>query len=75
MFDDRSGMVPTFADAADQANFDKLLRKDVEAVAKGEAEKSVSILPLRENYTKGRAVVFNTLEEVEAYRQKTGTEW
>src|SRR3546814_20468724 len=32
MFDNRSGMVPKFADANDQANFDEHFRKDVEEV-------------------------------------------
>src|SRR3546814_11408296 len=36
MFDNRSGMVPKFADANDQANFDEHFRKDVEAVATGQ---------------------------------------
>ena len=75
MFDNRSGIVPTFANPKDQANFDRDFRKDVEAVAAGEIEKSVPLLPLRDEYTKGRAVVFNTMEEVEEYRRKTGTEW
>lgn len=75
MFDNRSGMVPKFADANDQANFDEHFRKDVEAVATGQCEKTVAILPLRDTYTRGRAVVFNTMEEVEEYRRQTGTEW
>lgn len=75
MFDNRSGMVPKFADAKDQANFDEFLRKDVEAVASGLSEKTVPILPLRDAYTRGRAVVFKTLAEVEEYRLQTGTEW
>jgi hypothetical protein len=75
MFDNRSGMIPKFANEKDQANFDKSFRKDVEATATGQCEKTVPILPLRDEYTKGRAVVFKTLEEVEEYRQKTGTEW
>src|SRR3546814_6813629 len=48
MFDNRSGMVPKFADANDQANFDEHFRKDVEAVATGQCEKTVAILPLRD---------------------------
>lgn len=75
MFDDRSGMIPTFASEADQASFDRNYRKDVEAVAMGRCEKTVPILPLRDDYTKGRAVVFRTVEEVEDYRRNTGTEW
>lgn len=75
MFDNRSGMIPTFANEKDQANFDKDFRKDVEAVATGQGEKTVPILPLREDYTRGRAVVFKTVEEVAEYRRKTGTEW
>lgn len=75
MFDNRSGMVPTFGDERDQANFDRDFRKQVEAVASGKAEVTVPILPLREDYTRGRAIVFRTLEEVEAYRRHTGTEW
>src|SRR3546814_5759651 len=57
MIDNRSGMVPKFADANDQANFDEHFRKDVEAVATGQCEKTVAILPLRDTYTRGRAVV------------------
>lgn len=75
IFDNRSGIVPKFVDAGDQARFDETLRADVEAVAAGECEKSVSILPLRNSYTKGRAVVFHTLEQVQRYREETGTEW
>src|SRR3546814_1710731 len=75
MFDNRSGMVPKFADANDQANFDEHFRKDVEAVATGQCEKTVAILPLRDTYTRGRAVVFNRMEEVEEYRRQTGPEW
>src|SRR3546814_2221744 len=75
MFDNRSGMVPKFADANDQANFDEHFRKDVEAVATGQFEKTVAILPLRDTYTRGRAVVCNTMEEAEEYRRQTGTEW
>ena len=75
MFDKRSGMVPMFADPADQANFDRDLRPDVEAVAAGRVEKSVSLLPLRDKYTPGRAIVFNSVEEVERYRAEAGTDW
>jgi hypothetical protein len=75
MFDNRSGMVPTFEDERDQANFDRAFRKDVEAVAVGKAEVSVPILPLREDYTRGRAVVFRTFKAVEQYRRQTGTDW
>ena len=75
MFNKRSGMVPTFADETDQANFDKSLRKDVEDVAAGRSEKSVPILPLRTKPTPGRAIVFKTIEEVAEYRRTTGTEW
>ena len=75
MFDNRSGMVPRFADEKDQANFDRLLRKDVEAIATGQTEKSVAILPLREDYVKGRAITHRTVEEVAQYRAETGTEW
>lgn len=75
MFDNRSGMIPTFANEADQAKFDDDLRKDVEAVASGQVEKTVPLLPLRHEYTKGRAVVFHTIAEVEEYRRRTGTEW
>lgn len=75
MFDKRAGMVPTFIDEADQANFDKVLRRDVEDVAAGRCEKSVSILPLRTKPTPGRAIVYKTIEEVEEYRRITGTDW
>lgn len=75
IFDNRMGLVPTFVDARDQAQFDAILRPDVEAVASGKTEKSVALLPLRDAYTKGRAVVFHTLEEVQRYREETGTEW
>src|SRR3546814_14810959 len=75
MFDNRSGMVPKFADANDQANFDEHFRKDVEAVATGQCEKTVAILPLRDTYTRGRAVAFTTMEGVEEYRRQTGTDW
>jgi hypothetical protein len=63
MFDNRSGMVPKFADAKDQANFDR------------QSETSVAILPLRDEYTKGRAITHRTVEEVAQYRAETGTEW
>ena len=75
IFDNRSGIVPKFLDAKDQARFDETLRADVEAVASGRTEKSIAILPLRDAYTKGRAVVFRTLEAVQQYRSETGTEW
>jgi hypothetical protein len=75
MFDSRSGIVPTFADPKDQANFDKMLRADVEQVAKGQRENSVPLLPLRDEYTKGRAIVFETVEAVAQYRVKSGTDW
>ena len=75
MFDNRSGMVPRFEDERDQANFDRDFRRDVEAVANGTSEATVPILPLRDDYTRGRAVVFRTLEAVEQYRRQTGTEW
>lgn len=75
MFDNRSGMIPTFVDQKDQENFDRDFRKDVEAVATGRIEKTIPLLPLRDEYTRGRAVVFHTLEEVEEYRRQTGTEW
>lgn len=75
IFENRSGIVPNFSDAQDQARFDETLRADVEAVAAGKSEESVAILPLREAYTKGRAVVFRTLDEVQQYRTETGTEW
>lgn len=75
IFDNRSGIIPKFVDANDQARFDETLRADVEAVAIGEIEKSVPILPLRDAYTQGRAVVFRTFEEVQQYRAETGTEW
>src|SRR3546814_7085270 len=44
MFDNRSGMIPTFANEADKAKFDNDLRKDVEAVASGQVEKTVPLL-------------------------------
>lgn len=75
MFDKRSGLAPKFANKNDQANFDKLLRKDVDEVASGKIEKSVAILPLRDKYTEGRAIVYNTVEEVAKYRAETGTDW
>jgi hypothetical protein len=75
MFDKRSGLTPRFADEGDQANFDRELRKDVEAVASGKVEKSVSILPLRTTPMPGRAIAFWTVEEVAEYRKMTGGEW
>jgi hypothetical protein len=75
IFDDRSGIVPKFMDERDEARFDQTLRADVEAVATGQCETSVAILPLRDEYTKGRAVVFRTLAEVQQYRNETGTDW
>lgn len=75
IFENRSGIVAKFVDEMDQAKFDRTLRADVEAVATGQCEKSVAILPLRDEYTKGRAVVFHTVEEVEQYRKETGTVW
>jgi hypothetical protein len=75
MFDKRSGMVPRFSNPGDQANFDNLLRADVEAVASGVREQSVSILPLRTEFTKDRAIVYTTHDQVAKYRQRTGTDW
>lgn len=75
MFDNRSGMIPRFVDARDQANFDQLLRKDVEAVASGREERSVAILPLRDYFTKARAITHRTIQDVAKYRAETGTEW
>ena len=75
IFDKRAGIVPKFLEEKDQARFDRTLRTDVEAVATGQCEKSVAILPLREEYTKGRAVVFRTLEAVQQYRAETGIDW
>lgn len=75
MFDKRSGLVPKFVDPADQANFDQTLRTDVEAVASGQTERSVSLLPLRTKPTPGRAIVFKTIQEVAEYRKATGSDW
>lgn len=75
MFDKRSGIIPIFVDEQDQKNFDTLLRKDVEEVASGRVEKSVSILPPRDDYTRARAITFTTLDEIAKYRAETGTEW
>lgn len=75
MFDKRSGIVPKFEDATDQKNFDELLRAEVEEVATGCYEKSVSILPPRATWTAGRAIRYNTIEEVDAYRKQSGSDW
>lgn len=75
MFNKRSGIIPKFADRKDQANFDKLLRKDAEEVAAGKSEKSVSILPLRDEHTKGRSIMFETVESVERYIAEHGLDW
>jgi hypothetical protein len=76
MFNKRSGMIPKFVDARDQANFDKLLRKDVEDVATGKCEKPVAILPARDFYVKDRAIVYKTIAEVERYKAQAGpTKW
>jgi hypothetical protein len=75
MFDSRSGLLPKFVDEKDQAMFDELLRKDVEEVAAGRSERSVSILPLRGRYTEGRAIVYETVVAVAKYRADTGTDW
>lgn len=75
MFNRRSGIIPTFADPTDQANFDRYHRKDVEEVAAGKVERSVPILPLRTFTTPARAIVCNTVAEVEEYRKKAGPEW
>jgi len=75
MFDKRLGIIPKFEDEKDQAGFDTLLRKNAEEVASGQCEKSVAILPLRDKHTKGRAIVYETIEAVERYRAETGTEW
>lgn len=75
MFNKRSGIIPTFANPDDQANFDRLYRSDVEEVASGKVERSVSILPLREWTTPGRAIVCTTPEEVAEYRKLNGAEW
>src|SRR3546814_11967759 len=73
MFDNRSGMIPTFANEADTAKFDNDLRKDVEAVASGQVAKTVHLLPSRDDYTKGRALVFPTIAEDEKNRRRPGT--
>jgi hypothetical protein len=75
MFNKRSGIIPKFSDANDQANFDRLLRKDVEEIAAGKIEKSVPLLPLRDHSMVGRAIVYETVQAVEDYRAKTGTDW
>jgi hypothetical protein len=76
LFNKRSGMIPKFVDSTDQANFDKLLRKDVEEVAAGKCEKSVAILPAREFFVKDRAIVYKTVAEVEKYKAQVGpTHW
>jgi hypothetical protein len=75
IFQNRSGIIPTFVDPGDQARFDEQLRADVEAVASGRVEKSVPLLPLRDHFTQRRAVVFRTLAEVEEYRARSGTDW
>ena len=75
MFAKRSGMIPQFSDPKDQQSFDQLLRKDLEAIAAGRLEKSVPILPLKEEHTKGRAIVFETIEAVEEYREKHASAW
>ncbi|MBB6123398.1 hypothetical protein [Sphingobium subterraneum] len=75
MFDCRSGIIPTFADPDDQARFDASMRADVEDVAAGKYEKTVALLPPREHHTKGRAIVFETVEAVAKYRAETGTDW
>src|SRR3546814_12295930 len=56
MFDNRAGMIPTFANEADQDTIDDDLRKGVEAVASGQGEKTVALQPLRPEYNKGRAL-------------------
>lgn len=72
MFEKRSGIIPTFEDPRDQAKFDEMLRADVEEVASGRVEKSVSILPPRDEYTMDRAIVYRTLEAVAQYREESG---
>jgi len=75
MFDSRSGMIPSFADPRDQARFDAEYRRDVEAVAEGRCEKSVVILPPRDEPTVGRAIAFHSQAEVARYREEMGTDW
>lgn len=75
MFNKRSGIVPRFEDETDQKNFDATMRAEVEDVAAGKCEKSVSILPPRTNCTPGRAIKYNTIAEVDAYRKQVGSEW
>jgi hypothetical protein len=76
LFNKRSGMIPKFVDSRDQANFDKLLRKDVEEVAAGKCEKSVAILPPRDFYVKDRTIIYKTVAEVEKYMAQAGpTKW
>lgn len=75
MFAKRSGIIPTFADAKDQQAFDSLLRKDAEEVASGRVERTVSVLPLRDEHVKGRAIVFDTIEAVEKYRAENPAAW
>src|SRR3546814_8692849 len=51
MFDNRSGMIPTFAYEADKAKFDNDLRKDVEAVASWQVEQTAPLLPRSVEHT------------------------
>lgn len=75
MFAKRSGMIPEFADKNDQENFDTKLRRDLEEVALGKAENTVPIFPTREEHVKGRAIVFDTIEDVEQYRAENPAAW
>jgi len=72
MFEKRSGIIPQFEDPADQARFDQFCRSDAELVASGSVEKSVTILPPRDNYTRNRAITYYTVADVAAYREKSG---
>lgn len=61
-FANRSGLVPKFSDAGDQARFDAEFRKQVEDVASGRVEKSVVLLPLRDHYTLRRGVIVTDMD-------------
>lgn len=69
LFAQRSGLVPRFADADDQLRFDAELRDAVERVAKGVAETSVAIFPLRTDYSKRRGIKVLDSTEVAALKR------
>jgi hypothetical protein len=62
-FAQRQGMIPTFVDDEDQANFDRDLKDAVEEVAHGKSEASVALLAPRKTHRSRRGVKVTNFEE------------